>query len=860
MPVNKQIPYTDEQLFGRGEQRRFTDDALKEIAFPLGGIGTGTVSLGGRGQLRDWEIFNRPGKGKGLLYTFPAIYTRTRSGATLARVLESKCLPPHVAGGGLAPHEVFGLPRLSNAIFKGEYPFAHIEFRDAKLPVKVELTAFNPFIPLKEKQSGIPAAVLRYRISNHGSEPVDVTVCWSLQNAVGNDGVMGAVRRHDNYAGQRNEFVDETGLRGIRMTRSGHAEDDVCGGSMALVTPHPDVTYLEAWTRGGWWDDAQGFWDDFKSDGEFDDNGVHDAGPDNTSDIASLGLKASLAPGESADLPFIFTWHFPNRENYWNREEEVKGAKLRNRYADFWADAWDVARYVVSNLNELEKQSAEFRDALYGSTLPAVVLDAVGANMSIIRTNTGLWLDDDRFYGFEGCSDNAGCCPMNCTHVYNYEQSLAYLFPRLERTMRVTDFTDNVLEDGKMAFRTHLPRGRHVWRWHGAADGQMGCILKAYREYLLSGDTEFVTLIYPGMKKTMDYAWAEWDKDADGVMEGIQHNTYDIEFSGANTMMGTLYLGALRAMQEFAGLMGEPDYADKCARLFESGFAKHAEKLWNGEFFVQDVEPDTALRYQFGPGCLSDQLLGQWFCEVLGLGHTLPADKVRAALQSIFKYNWKSDLSEHDSVQRTYALNDEAGLLLCSWPNGGRPKYPFAYADEVWTGIEYQVAAHLIYEGMLEEGLAITRGVRERHDGIARNPWDEFECGHHYARALASWSLLLALSGFRYSAPERRIAFAPKVNAADFRCFYSTGSGWGVYSQRVSGASLTAVIGVTCCSVEARTVSLALPRGCAGTECRVSLMGAEVAASLEAADGEAVVALAEPVTVEAGQALKIAVS
>ena len=276
--------------------------------------------------------------------------------------------------------------------------------------------------------------------------------------------------------------------------------------------------------------------------------------PEKVSDIASLGLKVSLAPGESAELPFIFSWYFPNAENYWNNEEAVKGAKLRNRYADWYKDAWDVAGYVVSNLDRLEAETIKFKDALYGSTLPRVVLDAAGANMSITRTTTGLFFDDDRFYGFEGCSDDRGCCPMNCTHVWNYEQALAFLFPRLERTMRLTDFTNNVREDGKMAFRTLLPLGNASWQFHAAADGQMGCILKLYREYLLCGDLEFLKTVCPGAKKSMEYAWAEWDKDQDGVMEGIQHNTYDIEFHGPNTMMGSLYLGALKAMEKIAAL------------------------------------------------------------------------------------------------------------------------------------------------------------------------------------------------------------------------------------------------------------------------------------------------------------------
>ena len=860
MPTNRKIPYTDEQLFGRRERRKFTDEALKQIAFPLGGIGTGTVSLGGRGQLRDWEIFNRPGKDKGLVYTFPALYTRTASGQSAARVLESRLLTPYAAAHGLPPHEMCGLPRLDNAIFKGEYPFAYVDFRDADLPVKIDLTAFNPFIPLNEKDSAIPAAILRYTISSRSDEHVEATVCWSLQNACGNDGTMDASRRHANYGQHKNDFIDEAAWRGIRMTQAKHPQDDLRFGSMALVTTHPDVTYLEAWTRTGWWDDGQAFWDDFRADGELTDNGVHDPSPDNIADIGSLGAKVRLDPGESVDLTFVISWHFPNRENYWNREEEVRGAKLRNRYGNLWKDAWDVAAYLVANLPRLEKETAAFRDALYTSTLPEVALDAVGANMSIMRTQTAMWLDDDRFYGFEGCNDNSGCCPMNCTHVWNYEQAVAYLFPRLESSMRLTDFTTNVQEDGKMAFRTHIPLGKHIWKWHAAADGQMGCILKYYREYLMSGDMEFLKLVYPGAQQALQFVWLEWDKDQDGVMEAVQHNTYDIEFVGANTMMGTLYLGALKAMEKIAGILGDGEFAEKCRKLCESGSAKHVERLWNGEFFVQEVDLETAPRYQFGTGCLSDQLLGQWFCCVIDLGHVLPEDKVKRALRSIFDYNWRPDLLTHESVQRTYALNDEAGLLLCTWPKGGRPKYPFVYADEVWTGIEYQVAAHMIYEGMLDEGLAIVKGARDRHDGVARNPWDEFECGHHYARAMASWSLLLALSGFHYSAPEKSISFGPRVSADRFRCFYSVGSGWGTYSQQVNGPNLVAKIEVAWGDLEINTIRLKVPEEVTCAQACASAASVDIGMILERTPECVLIMLAEPARISAGQSLEIAIS
>ena len=208
MPTDKKIPYSKEELFGVCEQKSYTGQALKEIAFPLGGIGTGNVSLGGRGQLRDWEIFNRPGKNKGLMYTFPAIFTRTASGdddgagsgiQAAAAVCRSRrdCRRRRSAGcpGWRAPS--------SRASIRSRM----IEFVDDKLPVKVELTAFNPFIPLNEKDSAIPTAILRYKLTNTSKERVDATVCWSMQNACGNDGTRSGRRETTRTtAQQENRF------------------------------------------------------------------------------------------------------------------------------------------------------------------------------------------------------------------------------------------------------------------------------------------------------------------------------------------------------------------------------------------------------------------------------------------------------------------------------------------------------------------------------------------------------------------------------------------------------------------------------------------------------------------------------
>jgi hypothetical protein len=321
-----------------------------------------------------------------------------------------------------------------------------------------------------------------------------------------------------------------------------------------------------------------------------------------------------------------------------------------------------------------------------------------------------------------------------------------------------------------------------------------------------------------------------------------------------------------------AKALGHDDKAAEYRQVYEKGRAAYVEKLWNGEFYKQIVNtdlwlatrepmsaathPDTMLkdtepRYQYGEGCLADQLLGQWFARVVGLGDLLPPEQLKSTLAAIFKHNFRADLSNHETVQRVYALNDEAGLLLCTWPNGGRPKYPFPYADEVWTGIEYQVASHCIYEGLIEAGLAIVRGVRDRHDGEKRNPWNEFECGHHYARAMSSWSLVLALSGYHYDAARQHLALDPKVNADDFKCIVTTGSAWGVFVQRRDFHGYSASFTVQWGEVTLQTFGLPIDGGVPTAE----VNGTDTVITF----GDGVVRFTEPIQLMAGQKIEVRV-
>ncbi len=349
-------------------------------------------------------------------------------------------------------------------------------------------------------------------------------------------------------------------------------------------------------------------------------------------DTSTLGLCDTLVPGERKEYRFFLTWHFPNRLGGWGKQADVP---TRNRYAVRFDSSWDVARYVVEHWPRLEQQTRRFHAALFGSTLPPPVLDAISANIVSLRSTTCFWLDDGRFFGYEGCFDDAGCCEGTCTHVWSYAQTLAFLFPSLERSMRRIEFVSETDADGYMGFRAFRTFGEEfIWHHWGdrrpppAADGQMGSVLRAYREWLIGGDRAWLAEVWPGVKRTMIFASAHWDADGDGVFDGQQHNTYDIEFYGPNPLCGIYYLSALRAVEELARVMGEDALALRCRERFERGSARLDELLWNGEFYIQRLEDVNAYKYQHGVGCLSDQLLGQLHARILGLGDLLPAEHV----------------------------------------------------------------------------------------------------------------------------------------------------------------------------------------------------------------------------------------
>lgn len=475
-----------------------------------------------------------------------------------------------------------------------------------------------------------------------------------------------------------------------------------------------------------------------------------------------VARHVSAKKGGSAEVTFVVAWHFANH------------ADRGQYYATRFQDAAAVADYVLGNFDRLDGETKLWHATYYDSTLPHWFLDRVHMPVSNLATGTCQWWQNGRFWAWEG----VGCCHGTCTHVWNYAQGMARLFPELERSAReMQDFGAGFHEDGLVGFR-----GGSEY----AADGQAGTVLKAYREHLMSKDDAFLRRNWPRIKKAIEFLIAH-DANDDGLIEDPQHNTYDIWFHGPNTFVGALYLAALRASEEMGKWMGDAAFAAKCRRIFEAGSKWSDQKLFDGEYYFQIVDLKEHPEHQYDHGCLSDQLFGQNWAAQLGLGYVYRPENVRKGLESVYKYNWTPDVgaySEKHPPGRWYARAGEAGLITCTFPKSQYLTKGVLYREEVWTGIEYQVASHMIHEGMLEEAFAIVRGVHERYDGTKHNPWNEIECGDHYARALASWACLTAVSGFQYDGPAGKLAFAPKLTPEDFKCAFTTAEGWGTFAQQ----------------------------------------------------------------------------
>ncbi len=800
---------------------------LNRVAFPVGGIGAGMFCIEGTGAVSHMSVRNKP-----QVFNEPAMFAAisVKGMKNDAKVLEGqvpewKFFGQRGTGNGAAG-STFGLPRFKNAEFITEFPFCTINLQDSDIPLKVQIKGWSPFIPTDEDNSSLPVGGIEYKFINNSTASVSAVFSYNAKNFIGaNKEAQNSIKKTNN---------------GFVLSQDEAKDKPEYQGSFAIFTDDANTIVDYCWFRGGWWDPLTMAWNKVR-------DGIVQAVEPVEKDApgASLYVPFTLLPGATKTIRVMMAWYIPETDMHIGEVvldekkncdpasgccgspadlgvatgKQSSSPNYKPWYSSRFNSIHEVSDYWRKNYTELRRKSNLFYEAFYASTLPAEVIEAVAANLTIIKSPTVLRQYDGRLWSWEGCGDDGGCCHGNCTHVWNYAQAIPNLFPSLERTLRNTEFCENQNKEGHQGFRANLPISPLKHDFHAAADGQLGGIMKVYREWRISGDSKWLSNIYPMVMKSMDYCIGIWDPRSKGVVEEPHHNTYDIEFWGPDGMCTSFYLGALTATITMGTFLQKD--VSKYQSLYEKGKEYIETKLYNGEYFIQDIEyknlsaPDPAIaksfggeysaeakkilqkegpKYQYGISCLSDGVLGAWIGKMCGLESFIDPQKVQNHLLSVHKYNLKKDLTDHPNPQRpSYALGNEGGLLLCTWPKGGKLSLPFVYSDEVWTGIEYQVASHLMLMGKVREGLDIVRACRDRYDGRTRNPFNEYECGHWYARAMSSYGMIEGLTGVRYDAVDKTLYIDSKIG--DFTSFISTATGFGTVSLKAGKPSLKTVYG-----------------------------------------------------------------
>ena len=791
-------------LYARGEAMKVKAGKVDYIGMPIGGIGTGQVYLSGDGELWYWNLTAvKDGKNnpKGVRYMKP-----------------DKAVAP--AGQGFAI-EVGGKthPLNSNGFadvsFTNQYPMAIVDYSDGSCPVDVQLEAYSPFIPLKRDDSEFPVIVMRYTLKNTSSSDQEVNIAGWINNKWAGKGA-----KVSTY----NQLKDLAAVESIGANKNGLALGIF--GSEA-----PDFINVNK-TKPG----AQ---DVFKPEKDTSKG---------KSSHASIGRKLTLKAGESQTVSFAVSWYIPVVK--YGTGFGRTTSEGRYKYATETPSAAEAAAQVAGRESELYGMTKQWVDTWYDSSLPYWFLERAFIPIDCMQTQTVQHIfpkgSDEDVYNME---EGVRCCPGNCTHVWNYAQGLARIFPEIERECR-----DRIeygrgfdKKNGMVFFRYTMTDGKDGR--DDAVDGTCGTIIRVLRESQMTSDYTFLESIWDRVKLSMDFVIQEWDADKDGILAGAQHNTLDEPWYGEVPWLINLYHAALKSAAVMARQMKQPDVAKGYEEIVAKGVPKMVDQLWNEKFgyFVHVPPTDETQMHGSTNGCHIDQVLGDsWLYEV-GLDPVLPRDKTRKALQSLWKYNFTPDVGAFRKIMkngRWYAGPGDAGLVMTSFPFGkvepksGKEEYA-GYLNECMTGFEWQVAAHMLREGMIEEPMAIGKAIHDRYSADRRNPYNEVECSDHYSRAMASYGTYLAACGYRYDGPEGKLGFGPKLNPEDFHAAFTTAEGWGKFSQKLAGGQQAAQIELRYGTLALKELALDKIEGTSGSAVAVDIDGKAVKAKF-GADDEAV--------------------
>jgi uncharacterized protein (DUF608 family) len=845
-----------EDLYAVDAQFAYKGERSRYVAFPLGGIGSGGFSISGSGRLIDWSIRNRPALQGYNGYSHFAIKAEKGGELVDARVLNGPYdLNPSGAPGlrktfdgfghGANRQTLVGVPHFRSVEFYGRFPTADLVFSDDRFPGGVRLTAFSPFIPHNDRDSSMPVGMFEFEIVNDTADELTYTLAGTLGNFGSNSG--------------SHTFTQVEGVSSLFLSSSDIDLAETDRGDLTISTDAEDVDHTDHHYRGQWFDDLAVYWKEFARPGRLPQR--HYDQPRTSKHMSlqpehgTLAARITVPAGGREKVRFVISWSFPKGNIYWAFRPKPDGVipdqatpSWTNYYSTQWGNSLASATDALQRWVGLAAGTFAFRDGLFDTTLPAAVKDASSATLALLRTATVIRLEHGELWAWEGQHTSDGSCEGSCTHVWNYQQALAHLFPAIERTLRETELTYNMLPTGGLTFRQKLPLGAGFDIIGPCADGHFGAIIKTFRDWKLSGDSDWLRRYWPQVKRAIEYAWStenpdRWDPDQTGILSGRQHQTLDMELFGPNSWLGSMYVAALLATSNMATAMGDDALAEKTARLGKAGADHINTELFNGRWFIQKIDLDdksvltpfdvgrsagvladgfmetywsdefSEIKYQMGEGCISDQILGLWHAEVAGLGQFLDKAKVETALRSVHRNNFRPSLEGHFNPGRNYAYEEEAGLLIATYPKGIRqPMVAAPYAEEVWTGIEYMSASHMIMTGLIEQGMDIVRAARSRHNGSRRNPWNDIECGSYYARSMSAWQLVNAFSGMQADLVAGTLNFAPKF-AGDYKLFWSAGTAFGTLTRFGDAVSLEVLGGtlqVQKIFVDGRTVALPL--------------------------------------------------
>jgi len=784
-------------LTSKGDKQVYSGDELDTIGMPIGGICTGQVYLGGDGKLWHWDIFKDYGG---------AEEHADPRGPHYATPLKQQS--PIEQGFALKLHEnnetkfiALDKTGFTDITFNGRYPIGYVNYSDQNFPVTVALKAYSPFIPLDAGNSGLPITLMEYTIKNSSDSDVSLSILGWLENKIcpyDNEKNTGfrkneIIKSDDNLVLNCNTSVEKcvagTGSMSLCLLDS---DNDAVGGA------NVDLDRLVHYSN----EDLSAINADYTTESE------HQL-------IGAIQNELNLKPGETKTIKFAISWFFPEYtggdvlfsatpdENFYSTMEFIPELKQKRRfYASMFKSSQEVVNYVAKHYQTLSGNTNAWVDTWYDSTLPEWLLDRTFLNISTLATGTCHRFEDGRFWAWEGVDS----CPGTCQHVWNYAQAVARLFPELERNLReVTDYGVAYTEGGALNFRAEAS----IWGLDlnlddialqaiFATDGQLGTILRVYREHTMTANNNFLIKLWPKVKKSLQFMMTQADENS-GLINTPQYNTLDVTWHGKIPWISSLYLAALAAGKQMACEVEDKPFASLCDIKLTKGKKSFVDELYNGEYFIHKADKNHPESMQLTEGSYIDQVFGQGYAMQLGLERVIPKKESCSALNALWKYNFTCDVGPYrDNFTdvaggRWYAMAGEGGMFMCTWPKDdcykkepvllGLDVTSEGYLNECMTGFEYQAASHMVAEGLVEKGLAIARTIHDRYHASKRNPWNEVECGDHYSRAMASYGVFINICGYQYHGPKGELSFHPKLTPENFKSAFTVAQGWGSYTQ-----------------------------------------------------------------------------